>query len=89
VPDILLNSQLDPATDEVAAFEELVGSHGGLGGPQTHAFLLHPSDWLANGPRLVGAPAVHHQLSAWLRAAGLRDAGGPAATVQSGAEKGS
>jgi uncharacterized membrane protein YvlD (DUF360 family) len=75
VPDILLNSQLDPATEEVAAFEELVGSHGGLGGPQTHAFLLHPSDWLVGGPRLVGAPAVHRQLTAWLRAAGLRETG--------------
>jgi len=28
----------------VAAFEELVGSHGGLGGEQTNAFLVHPSD---------------------------------------------
>jgi hypothetical protein len=28
----------------VAAYEELVGSHGGLGGPQTDAFLLHPAD---------------------------------------------
>lgn len=28
----------------VAAFEELVGSHGGLGGLQTEAFILHPAD---------------------------------------------
>lgn len=29
---------------DVAAFEELVGSHGGLGGQQTDAFLFHPVD---------------------------------------------
>lgn len=29
---------------QVAAFEELVGSHGGLGGQQTSAFLFHPAD---------------------------------------------
>ena len=31
-PDILLLSQYDPELGEVAAFEELIGSHGGLGG---------------------------------------------------------
>ncbi len=71
VGDLVLNSRLDLVTDEVAAFEELVGSHGGLGGAQTHAFILHPSDWLADG-RLVGAEAVHVQLAAWLTVAGLR-----------------
>ncbi len=30
--------------EQVAAFEELIGSHGGLGGQQTDAFLFHPSD---------------------------------------------
>lgn len=28
----------------VAAMEELIGSHGGMGGEQTDAFILHPSD---------------------------------------------
>jgi uncharacterized membrane protein YvlD (DUF360 family) len=74
VPDLVLNSRLDPATDEVAAFEELVGSHGGLGGAQTRAFLLHPAEWPAGAGRLVGAEAVHRQLVAWLVAAGLRPA---------------
>ena len=39
-PDLLLLSQYDPEMGEVAAFEELIGSHGGLGGPQTRA--VHP-----------------------------------------------
>ncbi len=41
--DIILISTLYP-DGQVAAFEELVGSHGGLGGEQTDAFLLHPAD---------------------------------------------
>ena len=28
----------------MAAFEELVGSHGGMGGPQNRPFLLHPAE---------------------------------------------
>jgi hypothetical protein len=36
---------LDPSTDEVAAFEELIGSHGGLGGWQTQASLVYPATW--------------------------------------------
>jgi hypothetical protein len=28
----------------VAALEELVGSHGGVGGEQTDAFIFHPAD---------------------------------------------
>ena len=44
-PDVLVNSTWWPDTEEVAAFEELVGSHGGLGGPQAHPFVLAPADW--------------------------------------------
>jgi hypothetical protein len=75
VGDLVLNSSLDPATDEVAAFEELVGSHGGLGGWQTEAFVLYPTDWPEPDGPLVGAPAVHRQLTAWLDVAGLRNPG--------------
>jgi uncharacterized membrane protein YvlD (DUF360 family) len=72
VGDIVLNSSLDPETDEVAAFEELVGSHGGLGGWQTDAFLLYPAAWGDIEGPIVGAPAVHRQLISWLTDAGLR-----------------
>ena len=41
--DLIIVSTLYPG-EQVAAFEELVGSHGGLGGEQTNAFLVHPSD---------------------------------------------
>ncbi|GAA1407013.1 phage holin family protein [Catellatospora coxensis] len=71
VGDIVLNSLLDPVTGEVAAFEELVGCHGGLGGWQTRPVLIHPAEWPAPGP-LTGADAVHRQLVSWLDALGLR-----------------
>ena len=72
--DLVINSRLDPDTNEVAAFEELVGSHGGIGGWQTDAFILHPAAWpvATDGP-IVGAPAVHQQLVQWLETAGLRE----------------
>jgi uncharacterized membrane protein YvlD (DUF360 family) len=41
--DLIANSTLYP-DGQVAAFEELVGSHGGLGGQQTEPFILHPPD---------------------------------------------
>jgi uncharacterized membrane protein YvlD (DUF360 family) len=63
--DLMLNSVWDQQTDEVCAFEELVGSHGGLGGDQTHPFVLYPAD-LSEPGRLRGAVAVHHQLRGWL-----------------------
>ncbi len=39
--DLIVHSALY-ADGSVAAFEELIGSHGGLGGPQTEAFIIHP-----------------------------------------------
>ncbi|MGW2838810.1 phage holin family protein [Streptomyces sp. NPDC001493] len=42
VADVMVNSMYDPATDRVHAFEEQIGSHGGLGGPQSRPFLLWP-----------------------------------------------
>jgi hypothetical protein len=71
VGDLVLISALDPVTQEVAAFEELVGSHGGLGGWQTEALLVHPAD-LPVTYQLVGPDAVHRQLVEWLDMLGLR-----------------
>jgi uncharacterized membrane protein YvlD (DUF360 family) len=41
--DLIVNSPVYP-DGTVAAMEELIGSHGGMGGEQTDAFLLHPGD---------------------------------------------
>jgi len=65
-PDIVVNSTYWSDLDEVAAFEELVGSHGGMGGTQSHPFLLHPAGLEVGDDALVGAEAVHRQMRRWL-----------------------
>jgi hypothetical protein len=77
-PDIYLNSLYDPALGEVAAFEELVGCHGGLGGWQTRPMLVHPADWTVDedlvgaSGLLHGADNVHRQFVRWLEGLGHR-----------------
>ncbi len=61
--DLVVISTVDPA-GRVHAFEEQVGSHGGLGGLQNDAFVLHPTRWVPDG-ELVGAASVFHHLQAW------------------------
>jgi putative membrane protein len=58
IPDILVMSMYDAEKDEVAAFEELIGSHGGLGGSQSKPFILHPSEWNLEKEEIVGAENV-------------------------------
>ncbi|MFI2369432.1 alkaline phosphatase family protein [Streptomyces sp. NPDC018833] len=70
VADIMVNSMYDPRTGVVHAFEEQIGSHGGLGGEQSEAFLLSPlelSPPVPPGGELVGAEQVHRVLRRWLR----------------------
>ncbi len=62
VPDILINSFYDSEKDEVAAFEELVGSHGGLGGVQSRPFLMYLSGWDLEKEEIVGAEQVYRIL---------------------------
>jgi putative membrane protein len=73
-PDLLVNSFYNAETNEVAAYEELIGCHGGLGGYQTRPFVLYPAGLpLGDGP-LVGAAAVYHLLKSWV--ANTNGAGG-------------
>ncbi|MET7984449.1 MULTISPECIES: phage holin family protein [unclassified Streptomyces] len=75
--DIMVNSWYDPVEGEVLAFEEQIGSHGGLGGAQGHPFLLSPltlsapagahTDPAGTDTALVGAERVHDVLRGWLR----------------------
>jgi hypothetical protein len=64
--DIMLNSTYWGDTDEVSAFEELVGSHGGMGGTQSYPFLLHPVALELPDEEIVGPEAVHVHLRRWL-----------------------
>lgn len=67
-PDLLVNSFFDAAIDEGAAFEELIGFQGGLGGKQTESFLLSQRSFTFPDGPIVGAEAIHHILKGWLRA---------------------
>jgi hypothetical protein len=65
-PDILVNSFYDTEKDECCAFEELVGFHGGMGGTQTHPFILHPAELAVKDGDLIGAASVHQLGKSWL-----------------------
>ena len=92
-PDIYVNSLYDPILDEVAAFEELVGCHGGLGGWQTRPLIVHPAQWpidedlLDERGRLRGADTVHHQMVRWLERLGHRTNLAPDAPVEAAAAR--
>jgi len=64
--DLMINSTYWAETDEVAAFEELVGSHGGMGGEQAYPFALVPTDLQLPKEPIVGPGAMHRQLRSWL-----------------------
>jgi hypothetical protein len=63
--DITVGSFYDPMLEEGCAFEELISFHGGLGGPQTRPFLLHPAGLPLPDEPLVGAAAVNAVLLGW------------------------
>jgi hypothetical protein len=79
---VMVNSRFDPELEEIAAFEDQVSSHGGLGGPQTHPFLLYPVELSAPAEPIFTSPAMHAVLKGWLvelghpRGAGRDAAGG-------------
>jgi uncharacterized membrane protein YvlD (DUF360 family) len=73
--DLMLNSTLWPEFGEVAAFEELVGSHGGMGGTQSFPFVLHPSELRWPDEEVVGAEQVHRVFRSWLAQLGHADYG--------------
>jgi uncharacterized membrane protein YvlD (DUF360 family) len=67
VADIVVNSFYDEQLDEGCAFEELISFHGGMGGPQTRPFLLHPVHLRLPDGAIVGAEAAHRVLLDWRR----------------------
>jgi uncharacterized membrane protein YvlD (DUF360 family) len=85
--DLMINSPYWAETGEVAAFEELVGSHGGLGGTQSHPFVMHPSDLAWPEDEVVGAERVHRIFRSWLAGLGhdayASEVDSPGASVRS------
>jgi uncharacterized membrane protein YvlD (DUF360 family) len=65
-PDVLVNSSYWQEADEVAAFEELVGSHGGMGGGQSVPFVLFPAELDWPDEPVIGAERVHRIFRGWL-----------------------
>jgi hypothetical protein len=62
---IMVNSTYYADMDEVAAFEELVGSHGGMGGSQSFPFVV-PAGWRLPEQAIVGPERMHRQMRRWL-----------------------
>jgi hypothetical protein len=67
VAEIMVNTFYDPDLEQGCAFEELISFHGGLGGPQTQPFILHPVSLPMPDEPIVGAEAVHDVLMSWRR----------------------
>ncbi len=65
VADLMVGSFYDPELEEGCAFEELICFHGGLGGPQTRPFILHPVSLPLPDGEIIGAAAVHGILLGW------------------------
>ena len=73
----MVGSFFDPVLEEGCAFEELISFHGGLGGPQTRPFVMHPPHLVVPDEPLIGAAAVHRLLLGWRTE--LQDTGSPPA----------
>lgn len=76
-PDIQIISSMRKTTGEVHAFEELVGNHGGIGGWQTEAILVYPSNLKINkrffeDGGLYDSTTIHDVFVDWLAEAGQR-----------------
>ena len=65
-PDILVHSFYDPHADEGAAFEEVIGFDGGMGGKQANPFLLFPASFELPEESIVGGASVHHVFKRWM-----------------------
>ena len=56
VADIMVGSFYDGDLEEGCAFEELISFHGGIGGPQTRPFILHPERLRSRRSRCSARP---------------------------------
>ena len=76
-PDLYIHAVIDHERGEIPAFEELVGSHGGMGGTQEHPFFLVPTSLDPGEETVVGAEALHRLFKTWIAEA--QDVPGPLA----------
>ena len=59
-PDILVNCTYHPEANEVAPFEEFMGSHGGLGGWQSHSRSSRAAGARRRAPSSASRPCTRH-----------------------------
>ncbi|HVX44742.1 MAG TPA: phage holin family protein [Mycobacteriales bacterium] len=78
--DLMINSAYEGQTDQVHSFEPFVGSHGGMGGPQSEGFVLFPHELPYPDEPVVGAERVHRIFRGWLAALGHEAFTEPAAS---------
>ncbi len=64
VGDLIIQSRYDPQTNQISAFENLLAHHGGIGGDQTHAFIMHPKK-LAFKDGVNDATKMYSLLKSW------------------------
>jgi uncharacterized membrane protein YvlD (DUF360 family) len=64
-PDLLVNTVYDPQTELMYCFENQVSHHGSLGGPQNHAFVLHPKSLTPGEEPIVTAEGLYRVLRGW------------------------
>ncbi len=63
--DVVVNGRYHASADQVESFEEMVGAHGGLGGAQTHGFLMCPSQWAMPSEEIANAEDLHQLFVRW------------------------
>jgi uncharacterized membrane protein YvlD (DUF360 family) len=71
-PELYVNSSFDVDTMDVAAFEPLVGCHGGLGGWQDRGFVLAPPALFDPSRPILGGDELHQHLVGVLTTLGHR-----------------
>ena len=64
-PDIIVNTYYDALTGRLTGFENQVGHHGGVGGPQSFPFLMYPSKFSISAQPIVGSEALYDVLRSW------------------------
>ncbi len=64
VGDMIIQSRYDPETSQIPAFENLLAHHGGIGGDQTLAFVMHPSNFDFT-ESVDDSTQMHHLLRGW------------------------
>jgi uncharacterized membrane protein YvlD (DUF360 family) len=71
--DVVVNGRFRADINEVESFEECVGAHGGLGGAQTHGFVMHPSAWPVPREEIGNAEDLYQLFVRWRDSLAARD----------------